>query len=93
MKLLEKAYTVKSASAPSSNSALDGSRPEISKSGWISFYTVKHGYSEHANIELMLTEKWLSFPVTFLHVVNLMDIHITKCAYKEIKSAVPNTSL
>lgn len=53
--------------------------------------TVKHGCSKHAFKELTLTAKRFSFPLTILHVVNLMDI--TNYAFNEAKSPVPDDSL
>lgn len=53
--------------------------------------TVKHDYSEHPYIELKLTVKRFSFPMTLLHIVNLKDI--TNYVYNEVKSPVPGTSL
>lgn len=51
--------------------------------------TVKHGYNKHVYNELTLTPKWFSFPVTFLHVLNLMDI--TNYTYNKAKSPDPGT--
>lgn len=38
------------------------------------FITVKHAYNEHTYNELMPTMKWVSFPGTILHAVNLTVI-------------------
>lgn len=42
-------------------------------------------------VNMLLTEKLFSFPVTLLHFVNLMNI--TNYSFNEAKSAVPGTSL
>lgn len=53
--------------------------------------TVKQGYSEYEQNEMMLTAKSFSFPLTYIHVVNLTDV--TNFAYNETKSPVPDTWL
>lgn len=37
-------------------------------------YTVKHGYSELAYNESMLTVKWISFPLVLKHDMSLLDV-------------------
>lgn len=48
-------------------------------------YSYKNAYNE-----VMLTAKGFSFPLTLLHIVNLMDI--TNNAYNKAKSPIPVTS-
>lgn len=53
--------------------------------------TVKHVYREHAYNDSTPTAKRFSFPVTWLHVVNLMDI--TNYSYNKAKLHIPVTLL
>lgn len=55
--------------------------------------TVKHAKSECIYKELTLVMKLFSFPVSFKHIVKLMDITNYMYIYNKAKSPVPGTLL